>query len=216
MTIDDRTDSVRERVLEAACELFSSRGINSTGVDLVSEVAGVSKRSLYQRFPSKDHLIAAYLPRATDRFLEGLIIPDEDCDRSPVEKIVEFFAAAQRKSREPDFRGCPVLNAAAEISDPEHPMRKIAVSYKDRMQSYFVQEARLSGAAEPTLLAEQLGVLFDGAMAYGSVRNQPFPDSVLTTVRILFAAQELDGLPRASALSGSPIEVSSDRPSTRL
>ncbi|MGW7048843.1 TetR/AcrR family transcriptional regulator [Streptomyces avermitilis] len=214
MTIDDRTDRVRERVLEAACELFSKRGINSTGVDLVSEVAGVSKRSLYQRFPSKDHLIAAYLPRATDRFLEGLI-PDEDGGRSPVENIVFFFAASQRKSTEPDFCGCPVLSAAAEIPDPEHPMRKIAVSYKDRMQGYFVQQAQLAGATEPTLLAEQLGVLFDGAMAYSLVRDQPFPDSVLITVRTLLAAQGLDGLPHTSASSDSLPAVSAGGPSTR-
>jgi len=181
-------DGVRERVLEAACELFAARGINSTGVDLVSEVAGVSKRSLYQRFPSKDHLIAAYLPRATDRFLDGLI-PAEDSGLSPAECLVEVFAATREKSHAPDFRGCPVLNATAEIVDVEHPMRGVAVSYKDMMHGYFTARAEAAGAADPGLLAEQLVMLFDGAMAFSSVRGLPVPESVLVTVRTLLAAQ---------------------------
>lgn len=184
------TDAVREHVLEAACKLFSSRGINNTGVDLVSETAGVSKRSLYQRFPSKDHLIAAYLPRATDRFLADLI-PLADSGLSPAEVILEVFAAAQRKSHEPDFRGCPVLNATAEITDVQHPMRDIAVSYKKRMQSYFTQQAEAADATDPALLAEQLVMLFDGAMTYASVRNEPLPDSIRITVRTLLTAQTL-------------------------
>ncbi|PRY43403.1 TetR/AcrR family transcriptional regulator [Umezawaea tangerina] len=184
-------DGVRERVLEAACELFANRGINSTGVDLVSEVAGVSKRSLYQRFPSKDHLIAAYLPRATDRFLDGLV-PAEDSGLSAAGRILEVFAATQRKSHQPDFRGCPVLNATAEIPDVGHPMRGIAVSYKDRLQGYFRAQAEAAGAADPELLAEQLAMVFDGAMSYGSVRDQPLPDSVHATARTLLAAQGVE------------------------
>ncbi|WP_204041157.1 TetR/AcrR family transcriptional regulator [Acrocarpospora phusangensis] len=188
MKTDVRVDAVRERVLEAACKLFAGRGINATGVDLVSETAGVSKRSLYQRFPSKDHLIAAYLPRATDRFLADLI-PSEDQGLSPVESILEVFSATCRKSAEPDFRGCPVLNAAAEITDTGHPMREIATSYKERMEGYFTRQAEAAGAADPALLAVQLTMLFDGAMSYAAVRNEPLPDTVDVTVRTLLAAQ---------------------------
>ncbi|MFD3452464.1 TetR/AcrR family transcriptional regulator [Streptomyces sp. NPDC058691] len=191
MTIDTKApDAVRERVLAAACDLFTTRGINTTGVDLVSESAGVSKRSLYQRFPSKDHLIAAYLPLATDRFMAGLI-PPEDSGLSPAEKMIEVFAAARRASGEPGFRGCPVLNAAAEIPDTAHPMRGVALSYKERLQEYFTEQARAAGAAEPALLAEQLAMFFDGAMSYASVRNEPLPDTVTTTVRTLLAAQSV-------------------------
>ncbi|MFE4628375.1 TetR/AcrR family transcriptional regulator [Streptomyces mirabilis] len=192
MTTDLKTvDGVRERVLEAACELFSSRGINSTGVDLVSEAAGVSKRSLYQRFPSKDHLIAEYLPRATERFLEGLI-PAADSGLLPTENILAVFSATQRKSGSRDFHGCPALKAAAEISDPEHPVRGIAVSYKEALLGYFTQQAQAANAVDPCLLAEQLAVVFDGALSYSSVRNQSFPDSVLITVRTLLSAQGLE------------------------
>ncbi|MEU8378071.1 TetR/AcrR family transcriptional regulator [Streptosporangium sp. NPDC048865] len=191
MTTDvEALDAVRERVLEAACRLFAGRGINTTGVDLVSEAAGVSKRSLYQRFPSKDHLIAAYLPRATERFLDG-VIPPEDSGLSPAARILEVFAATQRKSHEPGFRGCPVLNATAEISDMEHPVRDIAVGYKEQLTTYFTRQAEAAGAAAPALLAEQLTMVFDGAMAYASVRGKSVPDSVHVTVRTLLSAQGL-------------------------
>ncbi|MFJ6984782.1 MULTISPECIES: TetR/AcrR family transcriptional regulator [unclassified Streptomyces] len=184
-------DQVRERVLEAACELFTRRGINSTGVDLVSEVAGVSKRSLYQRFPSKDHLIAAYLPRATDRFLEA-VLPSEGDTTPPAGRLVAVFDTARRASADPDFRGCPVLNAAAELLDPEHPVRGVALGYKQRMEAYFTELAAAAGAVDAALLAEQLVVVFDGAMAYAAVRRTAFPESVCRTVRTLLATQGLE------------------------
>ncbi|MFJ3496609.1 TetR/AcrR family transcriptional regulator [Streptomyces sp. NPDC086091] len=196
-------DQVRERVLEAACELFTRRGINSTGVDLVSEVAGVSKRSLYQRFPSKDHLIAAYLPRATDRFLEAVLPPAGDTT-PPAGRLVAVFDTARRASADPDFRGCPVLNAAAELLDPEHPVRGVALGYKQRMEAYFTELAAAAGAADAALLAEQLVVVFDGAMAYAAVRRTAFPESVCRTVRTLLAAQGLEPAAGTTEESAEP------------
>ncbi|WP_329138699.1 TetR/AcrR family transcriptional regulator [Streptomyces sp. NBC_01476] len=183
-------DKVRDRVLDAACELFAARGINTTGVDLIAEVAGVSKRSLYQRFASKDDLIAAYLPVATDRFLNDLI-PPADAGLSPVESILRVFTASQRASLDPGFGGCPVLNASAEIRDATHPLRSAAVAYKDRLQEWFAAHAEAAGATDPVLLAEQLAILFDGAMSYTSVRARPIPDSVYVTARALLTAQGL-------------------------
>lgn len=189
MTTEVRSpDAVRERLLEAACELFSTRGINTTGVDLVSEVAGVSKRSLYQRFQSKDQLIAAYLPLAADRFLAPLI-PPADSVLSPAETILAVFDAVRRDSSRPGFRGCPASNAAAEIADAGHPVRGVAASYKMRLQEYFTAQASAAGAAAPVLLAEQLCMVFDGATTYAAVRNEPIPPTVQVTVRTLLAAQ---------------------------
>ncbi|WP_405577686.1 TetR/AcrR family transcriptional regulator [Streptomyces sp. NBC_01190] len=187
-------DLVRERILEAACQLFGSRGINATGVDLVSEVAKVSKRSLYQRFPSKDQLIAAYLPLATERFLAPLI-PPADSGLSPAAKILAVFAATRRESADAGFRGCPVLKAAAEIADIRHPARGIALSYKQLMEGYFAEQAMAAGATDPALLAEQLVMLFDGALSYAAVRSRPIPAGIHITVRTLLAAQSIDPPP---------------------
>ncbi|GAA3889169.1 TetR/AcrR family transcriptional regulator [Streptomyces lannensis] len=189
------SDSVRERVLAAACDLFTTRGINTTGVDLIAAAAGVSKRSLYQRYASKDDLIAAYLPVATDKFLDLVLPPAEAC-ASPADAILEVFAASQRAAAEPGFRGCPVLNASAEICDPAHPVRAAAVAYKDQLHAYFATYAEAAGAENPALLAEQLVMLFDGAMTHTTVRGVPFPDSVHTTARMLIGAQGVRVLDR--------------------
>ncbi|WP_351228614.1 TetR/AcrR family transcriptional regulator [Streptomyces sp. NPDC002133] len=157
------------------------------GVDLIAAAAGVSKRSLYQRFPSKDDLIAAYLPVATDKFLELVLPPAEAC-ASPAEAILEVFVASQRAATEPGFRGCPVLNASAEICDPAHPLRAEAVAYKNQLHEYFATYAEAAGAESPDLLAEQLVILFDGAMTHTTVRCLPFLDSVHTTARMLLGA----------------------------
>src|SRR5919107_2555201 len=71
-----------ERLLEAASELFYREGIRAVGVDTVSERAGVSKRTLYNRFGGKDELVAEYLRRRDERWrgylkerTEGVVDP---------------------------------------------------------------------------------------------------------------------------------------------
>nr|WP_062335965.1 TetR/AcrR family transcriptional regulator [Herbidospora sakaeratensis] len=182
------SDDVRDRVLTSARRLFNGRGINVTGVDLLSETAGVSKRSLYQRFRTKDDLIEAYLAEEMGCVLADLL-PPADAGLSPAGRIMAVFETARRLSEVDDYPGCPVLNAAAEIRDPAHPVRVAAVTYKKRMQAHFEAEAALAGAADPGQLGEQLMMLFDGAMTYASVRKVPMPASLLTAVRTLLDAQ---------------------------
>jgi AcrR family transcriptional regulator len=184
-----KPDKVRERILQTACRLFYGEGINATGVDRISEVAGVSKRSLYQRFAGKDELIAAYLtamgPRAVADYL-----PAEDDDATPVARILGVFSTLETASHDADFRGCPNLNAAAELPDPAHPARVIALRYKLQLQDFFARQAALAGAQDPDVLAEQLVMLFDGAMSHALVRDAPVPAGVYGAVRTLVDAQK--------------------------
>jgi AcrR family transcriptional regulator len=183
-----KPDKVRERILKTACELFYSRGINATGVDKISEAAGVSKRSLYQRFGAKDQLVAAYLntigSETTDSYL-----PAEADDESPRGRILAVFSTLRAESQEPGFRGCPLVNAAAELPDSAHPGRAVAVEYKMQVQDFFGRQAALAGARDPESLAEQLLMLFDGAMAYALVRATPIPDSTCTAAQALIESQ---------------------------
>ncbi|SNT10420.1 DNA-binding transcriptional regulator, AcrR family [Asanoa hainanensis] len=180
-------DEVRDRVLATARQLFNHQGINATGVDLLSERAGVSKRTLYQRFRTKDDLIAAYLTQETECFLEDLLPPD-DSGKPPAERIVSVFSAVREKSQDPDFQGCPVLNTTAEIRDPAHPARVVGLTYKQCLQQFFADEARAADATDPDQLSEQLVMLFDGAMSYSAVRGTPIPHSIEVAVRTLVDA----------------------------
>src|ERR1700750_863134 len=114
-----------ERIAALAAEQFHANGITSTGVDAVSRAAGISKRTLYERFGSKDGLIvAAYesldLP-VYRMFTEAIEAATDD----PRAHLEAFFTQLEPIVRQPEFRGCPFTNAASELSDLDHPAREI-------------------------------------------------------------------------------------------
>src|SRR5947208_3267036 len=103
----DAKTAMQDRILETADRLFYGRGIRAVGVDTIAAEIGISKRTLYNYFPSKDELIVAYLSR---RFT-----PIAASDRPPLEQILGAFDRLQRFIATGRFRGCPFVNAVAEL-----------------------------------------------------------------------------------------------------
>src|ERR1700680_1466234 len=97
---------MKERILRTADRLFYSQGIRAIGVDTVAAEIGISKRTLYNHFPSKDELVAAYLAR---RF----IVP-KPTDDPPLDQILAGFDRLERWFANESFRGCPFVNAVTE------------------------------------------------------------------------------------------------------
>src|SRR6267378_3738061 len=112
-------EAMQERILDTAGRLFYGQGIRAVGVDTVAAEIGISKRTLYNHFPSKDALIAAYLAR---RFT-----PLPPSAKPPVEQILGIFDRLERTFPSKDFRGCPFVNAVAELGEADHATRKIAI-----------------------------------------------------------------------------------------
>jgi len=154
-----------ERILAAADKLFYSQGIRAVGVDAIAAEAGVSKRTLYNHYPSKDVLIAAYL---TARFRH--IAPS---DAPAAEQILGVFDRLERIFGSGKFRGCPFVNAVAEISDPKHPANRIAIQFKEQRRLWFRALLERLEVKDPDALATQLAILTDGAIATALVRNDP-------------------------------------------
>src|SRR5882757_9093171 len=102
----DRT-TMQERILETADRLFYGQGIRAVGVDTIAAEIGISKRTLYNYFPSKDELIVAYLSRR--------VRPAPVSDVPPVEQILGDFDRLERSFARSGFRGCPFVNAVAEL-----------------------------------------------------------------------------------------------------
>src|SRR5260370_32092448 len=98
--------TMKERILETADRLFYLRGIRAVGVDTIAAEIGISKRTLYNHFPSKDGLMSAYLAR---RFIQ---VPPSD--RPPPEQILRTFDSLERRFGSRDFRACTFVNAVAE------------------------------------------------------------------------------------------------------
>src|ERR1043165_7934544 len=114
---------MKTRILETADKLFYLQGIRAIGVDTIAAEIGISKRTLYNHFPSKDALIAAYLER---RFVQP-----RPSTRPPAEQILATFDSLERRFSARDFRGCPFVNAVAELGAKDKSVRKIAVAFKE-------------------------------------------------------------------------------------
>jgi AcrR family transcriptional regulator len=183
-----RPGSARQRLLETAGELFYRQGIGAVGVDLVSKTAGVSKRTLYQQFGSKDQLVAASLDQAGQAIL-GIYLPVEGTGGTPREQILAVFDGERGWAYGAEFRGCPFINTATELADPEHPARHVARQYKLRLREFFARQAQLGGAADPERLADQLALIFDGAIVQTVMGTGSGPDAARAAVEVLLDAQ---------------------------
>ena len=154
---------MKERILETTDRLFYGQGIRAVGVDTIAAEIGISKRTLYNYFPSKDALIVAYLTRRA--------VPRSIPDRPPLEQILGVFDWLERWFASKAFRGCPFVNAVAEIGERSHPATRIAVDQKERRRVAFRDILIRLGVADPDGLATQLVILVEGAMAAALVRD---------------------------------------------
>jgi len=156
--------STTERILETADRLFYGQG-TTVGVDTIAAEAGVSKRTLYNHFPSKDALIAAYLKRRLR------LIPTND--KPPAQQILDDFERLERAFASEGFRGCAFVNAVAELKDPQHAANAIALQFKELRRQWFRSLLVRGGAPDPEGLSLQLLLLVDGAIAAALVRKDP-------------------------------------------
>ncbi|MCG2639893.1 MULTISPECIES: TetR/AcrR family transcriptional regulator [Bradyrhizobium] len=157
--------TMKERILQTADKLFYLQGIRAIGVDTIAAEIGISKRTLYNHFPSKDALIAAYLER---RFVCA-----RPSDRPPVEQILGTFDSLERRFSAKDFRGCPFVNAVAELGPTDRAVKKIAIAFKESRRVWFRERLNELGVAEADALATQLVLLVDGSIAQDLVRDDP-------------------------------------------
>jgi AcrR family transcriptional regulator len=154
---------VRDRILATASDLFYQHGIRAVGVDLVVEKAGVAKTSLYRHFRTKDDLVVAFLQRMDEEFWKTW---DEVSQQHPDDGRAELKAQLEwigERVNQPDYRGCPQLNIAAEYPELGHPARKFAKEHKREMRRRLKNIAEKLKSADPDQLAGQLAVLINGA-----------------------------------------------------
>ncbi|MBO3744960.1 TetR/AcrR family transcriptional regulator [Streptosporangiaceae bacterium NEAU-GS5] len=193
MSAEGKT-SPRERLLEAAASCVYVDGVG-VGVEALCKAAGVSKRSMYQLFESKDELLAASLERRAPGFA-GMFGLEADDGRSPRARILRVFELLEENSASPDYHGCPYLAVQVELKDVDHPAHRVAQKVKDELTAFFRGEAERGGARDPELLARQLTLVFDGASARGGARAEVLEGLVVPMAAVLLDAA---GLRRLSA-----------------
>jgi len=157
--------TMKERILETADRLFYSRGIRAVGVDTIAAEIGISKRTLYNHFSSKDELIAAYLA--------GRFVQPQRSDNPPVDQILGTFDRLERGFASRGFRGCPFVNAVAELGAEDKSIKKIAIAFKESRRLWFRDLLLRLDVSDAEGLATQLVLLVDGSIAQDLVRNDP-------------------------------------------
>ncbi len=154
--------SARERLLDAANELFYEEGVHSVGVDRVVERAGVAKATLYTVFGNKDGLVRAYLVARHDRTREQMTRELAARYKTPRERLLGVFDVQGLSFTEPRFRGCAFVGASAEAPEGSS-VEGVAEDARTWVRSLFLDLAIEAGARDPARLAQQLVLLYDGA-----------------------------------------------------
>ncbi len=164
--------SPRERLLDAANELFYAEGVQSVGIDRVIERAGVAKASLYSTFGSKEELVRAYLEGRHQMVFGRLHAAIAAAGDDPVQRILAVFDSQAELYGRPTFNGCAFAMASAE-APPGGRIDLATESYRADVRGLFVELAGQAGVSDPQLLARQLQLIYDGASLSARMDHDP-------------------------------------------
>lgn len=151
-------------VLAAADELFYRQGIHAVGVDAIAGRAGVTKKTLYDRFGSKDRLVAEYLAQRDAAWRDFLAERLEGTAEEPASRLATVFDASAEWARTRLGRGCSMINAHAEVHEAGHPAYPVITGQKRWMLELFTRIATDAGANEPGAVARGIMLLHEGAL----------------------------------------------------
>jgi AcrR family transcriptional regulator len=156
----------RQRILEAAYRLFYREGFLRSGVDAIADAAGVTKRTLYNHFPSKDALIAAALAERAGMAEAEMRAWCTTGRPDPETLIRDLFTGLRRWAVMPEWRGSGFTRAAMELAwAPGHPARHAASAHKREIERLLTNAFSEGGATDPARSARQSLLLIEGAMA---------------------------------------------------
>lgn len=192
--------STRERIVSAANRLFYSEGIGRVSVDAIAEAAGLTKRSLYYHFKSKDDLVAAYLDYRNLPNLNAFQRWFEAAEGDIGERIATIFTQLASQAAHPKWKGCGFLRTSAELVNlPGHPAIQAGAAHKKKVEAWFAARLAEAGIAAPDGLARQIRLLLDGAFSVAMLHRDPsYFDAAGLAARSLIAhAQRADILPQA-------------------
>lgn len=164
--------SARQRLLDAASRLFYAEGIQATGVDRVVASAGIAKATLYAHFRGKDDLITAYLARRSEEWRAHVDAELPHRASDALGQVLAVFDVLGDWFAEPDYRGCPFINAEAE-----HQLtpvaRAVTTAHRQWVRDLFAGLLAEGGHSQPDVTAHQLQALYDGAMVMAAFEHDP-------------------------------------------
>jgi AcrR family transcriptional regulator len=170
----ERGDS-RQRIIDAAAELFRANGVRATGINAVIAQAGVAKATFYAHFRSKNDLIRLWLEGPSARWFDQALAEIEARAPDPAERLTTFFDVLGEWLTEDGFRGCPFINTATEFRNADHLFSQELADATREIEEYLRRTAAEAGFADPEHVAEQLFLLVPGTITTASARVSADP-----------------------------------------
>ncbi|MGH3315247.1 MAG: TetR/AcrR family transcriptional regulator [Nocardioidaceae bacterium] len=182
-----------ERLAEAASDLFYNRGIRAVGVDLIAEVAGTTKKTLYDRFGSKDGLVVLYLRRRQDRWREFVTrhLAERPAGEGEAHPALGVLDALEHWMAE-QHRGCAFVNAYAELGGTDHPGVEVIRAEKQWTHDLYLRLCEESGLPDPAETAAALHLVHEGVLVLTTAGARPdaFAQGRRTARRLVEAAAQ--------------------------
>jgi AcrR family transcriptional regulator len=157
--------------------MFCSAGFRAVSVDAVIEQAGVARMTVYKNFASKKDLIVAALKQEDREFRRWLMAEVESRSTLPADRIFQLLMTLHSRFSAEGYYGCAFIRASVEFPDPQHPVHRTAREHKEMIRSYLRGLAAETGASNPLALAEQIYLLFEGAITASQLHGEPWPAS---------------------------------------
>ena len=182
--------TTRERILSVANRLFYNEGIRATSVDAIAEKAGITKKTLYYHFKSKDDLVAGYLQSRDQPNLALFAKWFDECDGTLADKIAAIFTHVAKGARHPKWNGCGFQRTVAELANmPGHPAVKIGAAHKKKFEAWLCDRFAEGRVDSPPDLARHIVILMDGAFSTMLMHRDPgYADSAADAARAMVSA----------------------------
>jgi AcrR family transcriptional regulator len=159
-------EKTRRHILDCAYELFYRKGFGRVGVDEIAASAGVTKRTLYYHFESKDELLAAVLELHHELALARIRKYQDRYSGDAEDILALLFAELAKWSKKPGWTGAGFTRLAMELADlPGHPARVVARRHKAAVEAWYAELFTTAHVASPLERAREVALLTEGAMA---------------------------------------------------
>lgn len=170
-------DSKKQMIIRLAFEVFYQHGFHATGVDRLLEDSGISKRTMYKYFRSKEDLIAATIAHYQKVTFDYVLEEISKRAKTPREKILLIFDIKREALERGNFNGCFAINAKLEYEGKHSLIENSCDQFNTALESFIAQLCMEAKCIKPLVMAQQIMILLNGAIVFGqSTRNSQIPN----------------------------------------
>lgn len=182
-------NNTKTQIIDAANRLFYQEGIRAVSVDAVAEAAGVTKKTLYYHFKSKDELVTSYLESRDHPNLALFSKWFDDANGDVTDKTAEIFLKVAQNARHPKWKGCGFIRTVAELANmPGHPAVLVGANHKKKFEAWLSEQYQSAGHCRPERLARSIVLLMEGAFSAMLIhRDATYAEHAAETARDLVA-----------------------------